>query len=61
MAWFGLDAIEIRRDYILEDAFERIFPMGESIKNRLRISFVDVNYMAEEGIDGGGLFKEFMT
>jgi len=22
---------------------------------------VDVNYITEEGVDGGGLFKEFMT
>ena len=35
--------------------------MGEEIKNKLRISFVDLNYITEEGVDGGGLFKEFMT
>lgn len=46
---------------MLEDAFDKIFPLGESIKKRFRISFVDVNYITEEGVDGGGLFKEFMT
>ncbi len=35
--------------------------MGEDIKNRFRIEFVDLNYITEEGVDGGGLFKEFMT
>lgn len=46
---------------MLEDAFEKIYGMNSEIKNRLRIQFVDLNYMTEEGIDGGGLFKEFMT
>jgi hypothetical protein len=31
------------------------------MKKRLRIQFVDANYITEEGVDGGGLFKEFMT
>ena len=55
------EVVEIRREFILEDAFERIFPMGTNIKNRFRIEFVDANYITEEGVDGGGLFKEFMT
>lgn len=29
--------IEIRREYMLEDAFEKIYGLGEDIKNRLRI------------------------
>lgn len=53
--------MEIRREFILEDAFERIYPLGEDFKNRQRINFVDLNYITEEGVDGGGLFKEFMT
>jgi ubiquitin-protein ligase E3 C len=55
------DGIEIRREYLLEDAFDKLFGLGSEIKNRLRIQFVDLNYITEEGIDGGGLFKEFMT
>lgn len=55
------DTIPIRREFILEDAFEKLYGMNEEIKNKLRIQFLDYNYMAEEGIDGGGLFKEFMT
>jgi ubiquitin-protein ligase E3 C len=46
---------------LLEDAFDKIYGIGEDIKKKLRISFVDVNYITEEGVDGGGLFKEFIT
>jgi len=55
------EGVEIRREYMLEDAFEKMYGLGEDIKNRLRIQFVDLNYITEEGVDGGGLFKEFMT
>jgi ubiquitin-protein ligase E3 C len=55
------DSFEIRREYLLEDAFEKLYGLGSDIKNRLRIQFVDVNYVTEEGVDGGGLFKEFIT
>ena len=43
------------------DAFS-FFPVGsgDGIKDRLRIQFVDAHGMEEAGIDGGGLFKEFM-
>ena len=55
------EGLEIRRDYIVEDAYDKIYPKGEGVKDRLRILFVDQNYITEEGVDGGGLFKEFMT
>lgn len=45
----------------MEDAFDKLFPMQEGVKDRLRIQFVDANYIIEEGVDGGGLFKEFLT
>ncbi len=53
--------VQVRREYLLEDAFDKLYGLNEDIKNRFRIQFVDANYMTEEGIDGGGLFKEFMT
>ena len=55
------EGVEIRREYLLEDAFDKLYGLGSEIKNRLRIQFVDLNYITEEGVDGGGLFKEFMT
>jgi ubiquitin-protein ligase E3 C len=61
---FGMlhdEGIEIRRELILEDAYKILYPRQEAIKDRLRIQFIDENYMHEEGIDGGGLTKEFLT
>ncbi|OII77064.1 HECT domain-containing family protein [Cryptosporidium andersoni] len=53
---------EIRRDYIIEDA---LYSMGnldtEGLRGILRILFVDEQGFAEAGIDGGGLFKDFIT
>lgn len=34
--------------------------MGEGLKSRLQIRFIDQHGLEEAGIDGGGLFKEFM-
>lgn len=34
--------------------------MGEALKQRLQIQFVDVHGMPEAGVDGGGLFKDLM-
>jgi hypothetical protein len=64
MSMFGMmhnEGHEIRREYLVEDAFDKLYPKGEDIKDRLRILFIDENYMREEGIDGGGLTKEFLT
>lgn len=38
-----------------------MFKLKQNIKRKLRIEFVDHNYITEEGIDGGGLFKEFIN
>ncbi len=52
--------VQVRREYLLEDAFDKLYGLNEDIKNRFRIQNIDANYMTEEVI-GGGLFKEFMT
>eukprot|EP01052_Picozoa_sp_SAG31_P002187 SAG31_NODE_74_length_27628_cov_18.235642_19_plen_81_part_00 len=52
--------VRIRRNYLFEDALERLPLPGEGIKDRIRVQFVDEHGMEEAGIDGGGLFKEFM-
>ena len=52
--------IRVRRDHLFEDALEQVGTLGENIKSRLRVQFVDVHGIEEAGIDGGGLFKEFM-
>jgi hypothetical protein len=52
--------IEIRRDHLIEDAVEKLYPIGHKMKSRIQIQFISAQGFAEAGIDGGGLFKEFM-
>lgn len=53
--------ISIRREYIVEDAFDAIFIGKINLHTNFRIKFVDQYGVQEDGIDGGGLLKEFMT
>ena len=52
--------VRVRRDRLFEDALEQLGDLGDNIKSRLRVQFIDVHGIEEAGIDGGGLFKEFM-
>jgi len=50
-----------RRDQLVEDGFNEIGRMDpDRVKGRLRIQYVNEAGLAEAGIDGGGLFKDFM-
>ncbi|KAI9264431.1 hypothetical protein BY458DRAFT_556842 [Sporodiniella umbellata] len=51
----------IRRDHMFEDGFNAFHTLGAGIKDRIAISFVDEFGLEEAGIDGGGVFKEFLT
>ncbi|CAH1133303.1 unnamed protein product [Ceutorhynchus assimilis] len=54
--------VQIRRNYLYEDAFERISSKDESyLKHRVRIQFINNVGLEEAGIDGGGIFKEFLN
>ena len=53
--------IVVRRKSLYEDAFSKLNPLKGNLKGRIQISFVDEYGVEEAGIDGGGLFKEFMT
>lgn len=56
------NSISIRRNYIYEDAFDKLsvdkFP---DLKKQVRISLISTLGMEETGIDGGGLFREFLS
>lgn len=62
----GVDGhrFKVRRDRLLEDtykAFSDIAGHGSwRLKERMRITFVNEQHLEEAGIDGGGVFKEFM-
>lgn len=50
----------IRREHLLEDAYESFNKIGTGFKNPLKIQFVN-EHGTEEGIDGGGITKEFLS
>lgn len=52
--------INIRRDHLLEDAFEGCDKLGKDFKNPIGVTFFN-EYGPEQGIDGGGITKEFIT
>lgn len=54
-------AANIRRERILEDAFDNFHRVGASFKNQLSVTFFNEYGGQEAGIDGGGITKEFLT
>ena len=52
--------IPIRRGSVLSDGFKNLKGGGEELKSRIRVQFFDSTGEAEPGIDGGGLFKDFI-
>lgn len=56
------NTVVIRRNYLYEDAFEKISAKSETdLKHRVRIQFINNAGLEEAGIDGGGIFKEFIN
>ncbi|CAA0841937.1 E3 ubiquitin-protein ligase UPL6 [Striga hermonthica] len=52
---------KIRRDHIFEDAFSQLNTLTEGVlRGVIRITFVNEFGAEEAGIDGGGIFKDFM-
>jgi ubiquitin-protein ligase E3 C len=54
-------SIQIRRPNLIEDAFQHFNSLGHLLKGRVRVQFVAADGVPEAGIDGGGLFKEFLN
>lgn len=52
--------VTVHRGETLADAFRQLQSTGSAIKGRVRIRFVNQHGVAEAGVDGGGLFKDFM-
>jgi ubiquitin-protein ligase E3 C len=53
--------VNIRRGRVFEDGFTTLNALKEKMKKKIAISFIDEHGLPEAGIDGGGVFKEFMT
>lgn len=57
----GRQRFKIRRNRILEDAFNQLSVLSEEdLRGSIRVSFVNEFGVEEAGIDGGGIFKDFM-
>ncbi|KAG9136757.1 hypothetical protein Leryth_004517 [Lithospermum erythrorhizon] len=58
---FSRTRFRIRRDRILEDSFDQLNTLSEEdLRGQMRISFINEFGVEEAGIDGGGIFKDFM-
>ncbi|XP_022723156.1 E3 ubiquitin-protein ligase UPL6-like isoform X2 [Durio zibethinus] len=58
---FAGNRFRIRRDHILEDAYNQMSALSEEdLRGHIRVTFVNEFGVEEAGIDGGGIFKDFM-
>ncbi|VAI91109.1 hypothetical protein VPH35_130948 [Triticum aestivum] len=54
--------LEIRRNQLLEDAIHNISLLSvEDLKGTIQVVFFDEHGMREAGVDGGGIFRDFMN
>eukprot|EP00262_Sarcandra_glabra_P021052 TRINITY_DN8660_c0_g1_i1.p1 TRINITY_DN8660_c0_g1~~TRINITY_DN8660_c0_g1_i1.p1 ORF type:complete len:1037 (+),score=192.54 TRINITY_DN8660_c0_g1_i1:201-3311(+) len=60
-AAFTRHRFRIRRDRIFDDAFNQLSVLSEEdLRGMIRVTFVNEFGVEEVGIDGGGIFKDFM-
>ncbi|KAJ4886792.1 E3 ubiquitin-protein ligase UPL6 [Raphanus sativus] len=58
---FTRNRFRIRRDHILDDAYNQMSALSEDeLRGPIRVTFVNELGVEEAGIDGGGIFKDFM-
>ncbi|KAG7205243.1 hypothetical protein KM043_018323 [Ampulex compressa] len=54
--------ISVRRNYLYEDAFDKLSPTNEpELRLKMRVQLVNTAGLEEAGVDGGGLFREFLS
>lgn len=52
--------LRVRRDRLLDDAYEQLGGAGDQLKARLDVTFVNEQGLQEAGLDYGGLMKDFI-
>jgi ubiquitin-protein ligase E3 C len=63
MMWFDGSAreqIKVRRDKLYQDSMDQLNNMGSRLKHQVQVTFINTHGTEEAGIDGGGVFKEFV-
>lgn len=53
--------ITVRREMLLEDTLAQLLPLGDRLRGRVLVRYVNAAGEAEAGIDAGGLFKELVS
>jgi ubiquitin-protein ligase E3 C len=56
----GRERVEIRRDRLYDDSMRLLNQLGPKLRKKVQVSFVNQHGTQEAGIDGGGVFKEFV-
>jgi ubiquitin-protein ligase E3 C len=60
MDWGGRERVEIRRDALYGDSMSQLDRLGSRLKHKVQVTFINAHGAPEAGIDGGGVFKEFL-
>lgn len=56
----GREQVEIRRDRLYDDSMSHLNGLGRKLRRKVQVTFINRHGAAEAGIDGGGVFKEFL-
>jgi hypothetical protein len=57
----GRTPLTVKRGHSWDDAYQELHQRTpESLKARMRVQFINEHDEVEAGVDGGGLFKEFI-
>jgi ubiquitin-protein ligase E3 C len=54
------ERVQIHRAELYKDSMEQLNALGPKLKHMVQVSFVNQHGDKEAGIDGGGVFKEFL-
>jgi ubiquitin-protein ligase E3 C len=54
------ERVTIRRADLYADSMQQLNGLGARLKNQIQVTFVNQHGTEEAGIDGGGVFKEFL-
>jgi hypothetical protein len=56
----GRERVTIRRDLLYSDSKHLLNQLGKRLRKKVQVTFVNKHGQQEAGIDGGGVFKEFL-
>jgi len=54
------EQVKIKRASLYKDSMETLNKLGEKLKHKIQVTFINKHGAEEPGIDGGGVFKEFL-